>query len=74
MPVIIGERINPTGRKDLTAELQESKTSLVKKEARGQTEAGASLIDINVGLPGGDESVLMPQVLRAVEESTDLPV
>lgn len=74
MPVIIGERINPTGRKDLTAELQGLKTSLVKKEARGQTEAGASLIDINVGLPGGDESVLMPQVLRAVEEATDLPV
>lgn len=74
MPVIIGERINPTGRKDLSAELHETKTSLVKKEARGQTEAGASLIDINVGLPGGDEPVLMPQVLRAVEESTDLPV
>jgi len=74
MPVIIGERINPTGRKDLSAELHEQKTSLVKKESRGQTEAGASLIDINVGLPGGDESVLMPQVLRAVEESTDLPV
>ena len=74
MPVIIGERINPTGRKDLSEELGLGRMSLVKKEAKGQTEAGASMIDINVGLPGGDESELMPKVVRAVEESTDLPV
>ena len=74
IPVIIGERINPTGRKDLTAELVDGKTAIVRKDARGQAEAGASLIDINVGLAGGDEQMLMPVVLRAVEESTDLPV
>lgn len=74
MPLIIGERINPTGRPDLTAELSSGKTSMVKKEARGQADAGAGLIDINVGLPGGDEHALMPVVVRAVEESTDLPV
>ncbi len=73
-PVIIGERINPTGRKDLSAELAAGKTSIVKKDARGQAEAGAMLIDINVGLPGGDEPELMPIVVRAVEESADLPV
>jgi len=74
MPAIIGERINPTGRKELSAELTGGKTSIVKKDARGQAEAGASLIDINVGLPGGDEPALMPVVVRAVEESTDLPI
>jgi len=74
MPLIIGERINPTGRPGLTAELSSGKTSMVKKEARGQADAGAGLIDINVGLPGGDEPALMPVVVRAVEESTDLPV
>jgi len=74
LPVIIGERINPTGRKDLTEELTAGRTALVKKEAKGQAEAGASLVDINVGLPGGDEAALMPKVVRAVEESTDLPV
>ncbi len=74
MPAIIGERINPTGRKDLTVELTAGKMSLVKKDAKGQAEAGASLVDINVGLPGGDEPELMPKVVRAVEESTDLPV
>ncbi|HEY3346927.1 MAG TPA: homocysteine S-methyltransferase family protein [Nitrospirota bacterium] len=73
-PAIIGERINPTGRKDLSAELAEGKLTMVKREAKGQTEAGALLIDINVGLPGGDEKALMPKVVRAVEESTDLPV
>ena len=74
MPVIIGERINPTGRKELTAELTGGKMSIVKKDAKGQAEAGAGLIDINVGLPGGDEAELMPKVVRAVEESTDLPI
>ncbi|MBI5696769.1 MAG: homocysteine S-methyltransferase family protein [Nitrospirae bacterium] len=74
MPVIIGERINPTGRKDLTAELTAGRTAMVKKEAKGQAEAGAALVDINVGLAGGDEVALMPLVLRAVEEATDLPV
>ena len=74
MPVIIGERINPTGRKELTAELTAGKMSIVKKDAKGQAEAAAGLIDINVGLPGGDEAALMPKVVRAVEESTDLPV
>lgn len=74
MPLIIGERINPTGRPELSAELASGKTTMVKKEARGQADAGAGLIDINIGLPGGDEPALMPVVVRAVEESTDLPV
>jgi 5-methyltetrahydrofolate--homocysteine methyltransferase len=73
-PVIIGERINPTGRKELSAELAAGKTSIVRKDARGQAEAGAALVDINVGLPGADETELMGLVVRAVEESTDLPV
>jgi 5-methyltetrahydrofolate--homocysteine methyltransferase len=73
-PAIIGERINPTGRPELTAELTAGKVSLVKKEAREQTEAGASLIDLNVGLPGGDEANIMPVVVRAAEEATELPL
>jgi len=74
MPVIIGERINPTGRKDLTEELSSGKTAIVKKDAKGQAEAGAALIDVNVGLAGADESSLMPMVIRAVEESAPCPI
>ncbi len=74
MPAVIGERINPTGRKALSEELSRGVFNIVKREARVQTQAGAALIDINIGLPGADEAALMPKVVRAVEESTDLPL
>ncbi len=74
MPAVIGERINPTGRKALSEELSKGVFNIVKREAREQTQAGAALIDINVGLPGADEAALMPKVVRAAEEATDLPL
>ena len=74
MPAVIGERINPTGRKALSEELSKGVFNIVKREAREQTQAGAALIDINVGLPGADEAALMPRVVRAAQESTDLPL
>ncbi|MGC2422920.1 MAG: cobalamin-dependent protein, partial [Nitrospirota bacterium] len=74
MPAVIGERINPTGRKALSEELSKGVLNIVKREAREQTQSGAALIDINVGLPGADEEALMANVVRAVEGATDLPL
>jgi 5-methyltetrahydrofolate--homocysteine methyltransferase len=74
MPAVIGERINPTGRKALSEELSKGVFNIVKREAREQTQSGASLIDINVGLPGADEEALMASVVRAAEGATDLPL
>jgi 5-methyltetrahydrofolate--homocysteine methyltransferase len=74
MPAVIGERINPTGRKALSEELSKGVFNIVKREAREQTQSGAALIDINVGLPGADEAALMADVVRAVEGATDLPL
>ena len=74
MPAVIGERINPTGRKALSEELSKEVFNIVKREAREQGQAGAALIDINVGLPGADEEALMAKVVRAAEGATDLPL
>ena len=74
MPAVIGERINPTGRKALSEELSKGVFNIVKREAREQTQSGAALIDINVGLPGADEEALMASVVRAAEGATDLPL
>ncbi len=74
MPAVIGERINPTGRKALSEELSKGVFNIVKREAREQTQSGAALIDINVGLPGADEEALMAKVVRAAEGATDLPL
>jgi len=52
--VIIGERINPTGRKVLQAELREGKFDMVRRDAVAQVKAGAAVLDINAGLPGAD--------------------
>jgi 5-methyltetrahydrofolate--homocysteine methyltransferase len=74
MPAVIGERINPTGRKALSEELSKGVFNIVKREAREQGQTGAALIDINVGLPGADEEALMASVVRAAEGATDLPL
>ncbi|BBB90582.1 MAG TPA: homocysteine S-methyltransferase family protein [Methylomusa anaerophila] len=64
-PVIIGERINPTGRKNLAQEIKARNFVPVKKEALAQIEAGAGILDVNMGVPGIDQ----PQAMRqAVEE------
>lgn len=72
--VIIGERINPTGRKALLAELKEGKFDIVKQDALAQVEAGAAIIDVNAGVPGVDEEPLLKDMMQVVMEVTDAPL
>lgn len=72
--VIIGERINPTGKKRLTAALLSGDLELVRREALAQVEAGADVLDVNVGAAGVDEVDLLPKVVRLVMETVDVPV
>jgi 5-methyltetrahydrofolate--homocysteine methyltransferase len=72
--VIIGERINPTGRKTLMAALQEGNLDVVRSDARAQVKAGAGILDVNAGVPGADEPALMRQLIQAVREVTDVPL
>ncbi len=72
--VIIGERINPTGRKKLAAALQGGNFDIVRRDAVAQVEAGAKILDVNVGVPGADEPALLVQAIQAVCEVTDVPL
>src|SRR6185369_6080787 len=63
---VIGERINPTGKKAFAAELREGKISYIRREAVEQTAAGATLLDINVGAPGIDEPAAMERAIFCV--------
>jgi 5-methyltetrahydrofolate--homocysteine methyltransferase len=72
--VIIGERINPTGRKNVLAALQEGDFDIVRKDAVKQVDAGALVLDVNAGVPGADEPELLVNVLRNVMEVTDVPL
>jgi len=72
--VIIGERINPTGRKKLAAALQEGNFDIVRQDAVAQVEAGANILDVNVGVPGADEPALLVQAIHAVRQVTDVPL
>jgi 5-methyltetrahydrofolate--homocysteine methyltransferase len=72
--VIIGERINPTGRKVVLAALKEGNFDIVRKDAADQVEAGAILLDINSGVPGADEPKLLEQMVNTVMEATDAPL
>ena len=71
---LIGERINPTGKKKLQAELREEKFDIVRDFARQQTAAGAQLLDINMGLGGGDEKSLMLRAVDEVIQASPLPL
>ncbi len=71
---IIGERINPTGKKRLQEALKKGDFSIVKEEAKKQTEEGADLLDVNVGVPGIDEPSAMREAIKVVMETTDLPL
>ncbi len=73
-PILIGERINPTGRKKLGAEITEGKTALIRTEARTQTEAGAHLLDVNVGVPDIDEPAAMKRAVFSVNDNSTLPI
>jgi 5-methyltetrahydrofolate--homocysteine methyltransferase len=72
--VIIGERINPTGRKALLKELKEGKFDIVRGDAVAQVEAGATIIDVNAGVPGADEEPLLKDMMQAVMEVIDAPL
>ena len=72
--IIIGERINPTGKKDLQAELLQGRTALARTYARQQCSNGADLLDVNVGMPGIDEVAAITQVVRDLSRSMDAPL
>ncbi len=72
--VVIGEKINPTGRKKLAAALKEGDFEYVKQIALNQVAAGADILDINVGVPGVDEVDLLPKVAKLVSETVDVPL
>jgi len=72
--VIIAERINPTGRKSLAEELKQGKFDIVREDAIKQTEAGAHIIDINVGTAGVDEVEILPRAVKMVMEVTNQPL
>ncbi len=72
--VVIGEKINPTGRKKLAAALKEGNFEYVKQIALRQVAAGADILDINVGVPGVDEVDLLPKVAKLVSETVDSPL
>jgi len=72
--VLIGERINPTGKKKLAEALKAGDLEIVRKEALAQTQAGADIIDVNVGAFGIDEAALLPKAVQAVMETVDTPL
>lgn len=72
--VMIGERINPTGRKLFSKELREFNYWRVKKEVLAQVEAGAQVLDVNVGVPLADEPLIMSQVIPLIQSLTDVPL
>ena len=72
--VIIGERINPTGRKVLAAEMREGRMDRVRADAIAQVAAGAHMLDVNAGIPMADEPALLVAAIKAVSEVTDAPI
>ncbi len=72
--VIIGERINPTGRKKVLAALNEGNFEIVRRDAVAQIAAGATVLDVNAGVPGADEPELLLEVMKTVMAETDAPL
>src|SRR4051812_24295742 len=72
--VIIGERINPTGRKLLAAEMAAGDYSRVRADAIAQVEAGAHMLDVNAGIPMADEPRILAEAIQLVQSLTDLPL
>ena len=74
LPVVVGERINPTGRKLLTKDIREGQFALVRKDAKEQVAAGAQMLDVNVGVPMIDEAAAMAHAIRVVQDAVDVPL
>jgi 5-methyltetrahydrofolate--homocysteine methyltransferase len=72
--VIIGERINPTGRKILAEEMKNGDYSRVEADALAQVEAGAHMLDVNAGIPLADEPRILAEAVRLVQSITDVPL
>jgi len=72
--VLIGERINPSGKKKLGEALKAGNLDIVRKEAKAQTEAGADILDVNVNIFGVDEPDLLPKAVKAVMDTVDIPL
>ena len=72
--VIIGERINPTGRKLLAAEMKAGDFSRVERDAVAQVEAGANMLDVNAGIPLADEPAILASTIRLVQSLVDVPL
>lgn len=72
--VIIGERINPTGRKQLAAEMAAGDYSRVEADALAQVEAGAHMLDVNAGIPLADEPAILAEAVRRVQAITEVPL
>ncbi|MDY0191464.1 MAG: homocysteine S-methyltransferase family protein [Desulfuromonas sp.] len=71
---IIGERINPTGKKGYSAELRAGKTAYIRREAQEQTAAGATLLDVNCGAPGADEPLALERAVFAITGVSTTPL
>ncbi len=72
--VLIGERINPTGKKRLAEALRAGDLAVVREEALAQVAAGADILDVNVGATGVDEVEMLPLAVKAVSEVVDVPL
>ncbi len=72
--VVIGERINPTGRKLLAREMKAGDYSRVQADAMAQVEAGARILDVNAGIPLADEPAILAESIRLIQSITDTPL
>ena len=71
---VIGERINPTGRKKLAAAMKEGDYSMVEADAIAQVEAGATMLDVNAGIPLADEPKILAESIQLVQRLVDVPL
>ncbi len=74
MPRVIGERINPTGKKRFQEALKNGEIDYILNQAISQVEAGAEILDVNVGVPGIDEKAVMVKVIKAIQSVVDVPL
>jgi 5-methyltetrahydrofolate--homocysteine methyltransferase len=72
--VIIGERINPTGRKKLAEEMKAGDYSRIERDARAQVAAGAHMLDVNAGIPLADEPKILAECIQLVQRLVDVPI
>ena len=72
--VIIGERINPTGRKAVLAALEAGEFDMIRDDAINQVKAGSTVLDVNAGVPGANEVELLPQLMKEVMNVVDVPL